>query len=73
MGLADLKEKYNKTISREQKAREWLDKATEKQLEKWLPEYHKIVNELSLMMQEYKALTNKEMTDKQVFEGFKEG
>lgn len=70
MGLEELKQKYNEFIKREQKARKWMDTANSTDIDKWMPSYIKITIQLSKLMQQYKDITGKKMTDKEVFGGF---
>lgn len=71
LGLEQLKRQYNKTLVREKKAEEFLNKATEEECRKWVPEFLKIIVQLSKMIKEYKKLTGKEMTEEDVREGFR--
>lgn len=71
MTLEKLKERYTQVIARERKAEEYFQGKTERECEIWMPEYLKIIQQLSLMLGEYKRLTGKEMTEKEVWEGFK--
>ena len=68
----DFLTRYNKLIDREKKAEAFLSNpsTTEKQIEKWLPEFHKVVRELSVMMQEYKTHTGYEMQENEILNGF---
>lgn len=71
MELKELKQKYNEVIKREHKAEKYFEGRTEKECEAWMPEYLKIIQQLSLLIGEYKRLTGKEMTKEQVWEGFR--
>lgn len=68
--IIELKSEYNKILEREKKAEKYLNKATDEQLKKWLPEFNKIVRDLSKLMYEYRELTGNEMTDTEILEGF---
>lgn len=70
LGLLELKKNYNKTLAREKKAENFINKATDKEFEKWLPEFNKIIVELSMMIKQYKDLTGQEMSKTEVSEGF---
>jgi hypothetical protein len=69
--LKELKINYNKLLQREKKAEGYLNKATDKQLESWLPEFIKITVDLSKMMWQFKDLAGREMTIEESLEGFK--
>lgn len=64
--------RYNYNIGRIKKAEEFMSSpsTTIEQVEKWLPEYNKVVNELSKLMREFKKKTGYEMSDKEIFNGF---
>lgn len=70
MQLEEIKLKYNKLLEREHKAEEWMQKASSKEVDKWLPNYTEIAKQLSNLMEEYKNATGESMTQKQIFEGF---
>lgn len=65
-GILDLKMKYNSFLEREIKAEDYLNRSTDEQYEKWVPEFNKIVRELSRLR---KLIPN--ITDDEVLNGFK--
>lgn len=71
--LEELKKKYNEVLATEKKAEAFFDNPLEtmERKEKWLPRFIEITRELSLMMKKYRELTGKEMTEDEVFEGFR--
>lgn len=71
MELEILKKNYNKVIDRYKKAEAFFNIATDAEVNKWMPEFQKIIIELSNMMKKYAHLTGKEMTSEEVMEGFK--
>lgn len=70
MGLEQLKKKYNEVLAREEKARKYINGATDEQFKKWYQAYLDITIELSGMMDQYYKLTGNRMKEKEVFEGF---
>ena len=72
MDLKELKLKYNYFIDREKKAEKFFETCSVDGVEKYLPEFHKITNNLSMLMVAYKKLTGNIMNDDQIFNGFKE-
>lgn len=70
--LKELKKKYNEILATEKKAEAFFDNPNKSmaEKEKWLPKFNQIIVELSLMMKQYRELTGKEMTSKEVLEGF---
>jgi len=68
--LEEIKLKYNKLLEREHKAEEWMQKASSKEVDKWLPNYTEIAKQLSNLMEEYKITTGEDMTEKQISNGF---
>ena len=70
----EFKEKYDVLITRERKAEKWLDapERTNEQIEKWLPEFTKIIVDLSKMINEYKKLTGKDMSEQLALDDFKD-
>ncbi len=65
-----LKLEYNRVLERERKAEEFLDHATPEQAKKWLPEFHKIVMQLSALMERFKVVAGREMTHEEIVYGF---
>lgn len=70
MNLQNLQIKYNNLLLRQKKAENFINNATEKQLKIWIPAYQDIVKELGILVLEYKDLTGKDMTSKEILEGF---
>jgi hypothetical protein len=66
-----LKQRYNLALKREQKAEIWLNKATDEQLEKWIPEFNKIIVELSQLIYLIEKQKNRKLSYSEVSEGFK--
>lgn len=62
MSILELKEKYNTLLQREKGAEVFLNKATDKEFDKWFPKFMEITKELSGMMTEYKTITGQEMS-----------
>lgn len=73
MSILELKKNYNALLEREKKAEIYLenDKVPQENREKWMPEFVKITEQLSLLMREYKKTTGTEMLDNEVLQGFK--
>lgn len=69
--LKELKIKYNSVLAREKKAETFLNNATDKEIDKWLPEYFKITSQLSVMMSQFAVFTGRAMTIEESLEGFK--
>lgn len=70
MNLQSLQIKYNNLLLRQKKAENFINNATEEQLKVWLPTYQSIVKELGTLVLEYKKITGKDMTLKEILEGF---
>ncbi|PRR85550.1 hypothetical protein [Clostridium luticellarii] len=70
MTLEELKQEYNGLIKRELRAEKWMDTADKEDIKKWMPNYMGITIKLSRLMAEYRKITGKEMSDKEVFKGF---
>lgn len=70
MNIAEVKEKYNYWLGRYLKAEEFINKSEPEEVEKHLSLFHKIVRELSLLLQTFRNLTGREMTRAEMFEGF---
>lgn len=68
--MSILRKQYNDILAREKKAEEFFKNASPEEVEKWLPEYTKIIIKLSKLMEEYTKLTGKNMTSNEIFNGF---
>lgn len=68
-----IKWEYNTTLERIKKADSLMEKLVGKFFEnkKWVEEYYNICRILSRLMQEYKDITNLDLTEIEVKEGFK--
>lgn len=74
MDLNNLKIEYNRLLKREKNAENYLTNvATDAEVEKWMPEFIKITNQLSNMMFKLEKILNREMTHDEIVNGFKEG
>lgn len=62
--------KYNHYIEREKKAEIFFNNNFDKIEKRHIEEYHKIIKELSGLIQEYRKVAGKEMTTLQILEGF---
>ncbi len=71
MELEGLKERYNKVLEREKKAEKWMETAPIAKIEKWMPDYLEITRQLSGMMQEFRQITGRSMTQEECLEGLK--
>lgn len=71
MGLEDLKKRYNRVLEREKKAEKWMETVPESEVQKWMPEYLKITKQLSGMMQEFREIAGRSMTQEECLEGLK--
>jgi len=72
--LNNLKIEYNRLLKREKNAENYLTNvATDAEVEKWMPEFIKITNQLSNMMFKLEKILNREMTHDEIVNGFKEG
>ena len=74
MSLLKMKQDYNILIQREIKAEKYLENNSIAQAtrDKWLPAFEKITIDLSMLMRQYVAYTNTNMTDTEVLTGFKD-
>lgn len=75
MNVSDnFKREYNRLIKREKKGREIIDNPNTplQKNEKYIPEYLKICDGLSEMLDIYKRITKKEMDIENIFDGFPE-
>lgn len=71
--IDNLKTEYNKLLKREKNAEKFLNEvANDEEAEKWTPLFMLITQKLSAMMIEFKKTTGREMTDDEVFNGFKD-
>lgn len=70
--MEDFKKRYNDLIKRQKAAEAYLDdsKRTTEEVKKWIPEYNNVVNELSLMIKDYRKLTQSQMTEEEIVYGF---
>lgn len=61
MDLNNLKIEYNRLLKREKNAENYLTNvATDAEVEKWMPEFIKITNQLSNMMFKLEKILNRE-------------
>ena len=74
MSLLKLKQDYNILIARELKAEAYLENNSIAQAtrDKWLPAFNELTIDLSMLMRQYKAYTNTNMSDIEVLTGFKD-
>ena len=72
MNIAEVKKKYNYWLGRYLKAEEFINSSEPEEVDKYLGLFHQIVRELSLLIQEFRKATGKEMTKKEMYEGFNE-
>lgn len=70
--MSVLKQQYNKVLEREKKAEEFFNKASSEDVDKWLPEYNKIICNLGTLALKIKKEYGKELTKDEYLEGFKE-
>ena len=72
LNLEDLKAAYNVLILREKKAEIFLENNNIPQItrDKWIPEFNKVTECLSMLMRDYKKITGQEMQDSEVLNGF---
>lgn len=63
---------YNKTLARYKKAEKFFnnDKISFEQKERFFEEFNKVVKTLSMLMKEFAIHYGREMTDKEINEGF---
>ena len=73
MNIVEVKKKYNYWLGRYLKAEEFINSSEPEEVDKYLGLFHQIVRELSLLIQEFRKATGKEMTKKEMYEGFNEG
>ena len=72
MNILEVKKKYNYWLGRYLKAEEFINSSEPEEVDKYLGLFHQIVRELSLLIQEFRKATGKEMTKKEMYEGFNE-
>ena len=72
MNIVEVKKKYNYWLGRYLKAEEFITSSEPEEVDKYLGLFHQIVRELSLLIQEFRKATGKEMTKKEMYEGFNE-
>lgn len=72
MNIVEVKKKYNYWLGRYLKAEEFINSSEPEEVDKHLELFHQIVRELSLLIQEFRKATGKEMTKKEMYEGFNE-
>lgn len=70
MSVLELKQEYNTVLTREKKAEVWISKATNEQIDKWLPEYDKIIRQLGSIIIKIENTENIKLTDKEILNGF---
>ena len=68
-----LRKQYNELLAREKKAENFLNKATDEQYEKWLPEFQNIIIQLSTLIGKIEKEEGRKLTQNEALEGFKEG
>ena len=72
MNIVEVKKKYNYWLGRYLKAEEFINSSEPEEVDKYLGLFHQIVRELSLLIQEFRKATGKEMTKDEMFKGFSE-
>lgn len=71
--ISSLKVDYNKLLVRFHKGCDFLEnKATEAEVEKWLPLLEKIISDLSMVIVNFKKTAGREMTTDEIINGFKD-
>lgn len=72
--LEDIKRKYNACVKRRDKADAFYNNPniSQERKEQWMSEYLKLIQQLSVLIVLYERVTGKQMTEEQVWEGFKE-
>lgn len=70
--VTKFKIEYNYWLKRRLDAESYFENNPDKLNYKYMEEFHKITKKLSLLIKEYYNITGKNMTDREVFEGFKE-
>jgi hypothetical protein len=64
--LIEMKKQYNALLTREKRAEKFFEIATPEEVEKWIPEFNKIVEGLSALLGKIP-----DMTQEEIFNGFK--
>lgn len=72
MNIVEVKKKYNYWLGRYLKAEEFINSSEPEEVDKYLGLFHKIVRELSSLLQIFRELTGREMTKDEMYEGFNE-
>ena len=72
MNIVEVKKKYNYWLGRYLKAEEFINSSEPEEVDKYLGLFHKIVRELSSLLQIFRELTGREMTKDEMFKGFSE-
>ena len=72
MNIVEVKKKYNYWLGRYLKAEEFINSSEPEKVDKYLGLFHKIVRELSSLLQIFRELTGREMTKDEMFKGFNE-
>lgn len=72
MSVLEFRKEYNKLIERYYKAEKYLNSCNEEKFNKWVPEFQKIIVDLSKMMKQYEEMTGNQMSKEEVLEGFKD-
>lgn len=70
--MSILKQQYNKLLAREKKAQHFLKTASNEEVDKWLPEYTKIIIQLSRLIYKIQEEEGGELSKEELQEGFKE-
>jgi hypothetical protein len=72
--LEGIKKTYNNVIIRRDKADEFYNNPniSQEKKDKWLPEYLKIINQLSVLITSYEKVTGQPMSKDEIWNGFKE-
>ena len=73
MNIIELQQTYNILIQREKKAELFFEneKVAQAKKDAWIPEFNKITECLSLLMEKYIEITGEVMSDDNVLNGFK--
>lgn len=72
MNIVEVKKKYNYWLGRYLKAEEFINSIEPEEVDKYLGLFHQIVRELSSLLQIFRELTGREMTEDEMFKGFSE-
>lgn len=69
--ISGLKDDYNKLLVRFKKGCDFLEnKATEAEVERWMPLLEKIISDLSMVIADFKRTAGREMTTDEIVNGF---